>query len=210
MSLTVIPLSEIKALLGWYRAISTPSVVFLCLKERDIMEIYLVCGKAQSGKNTASGMMKNYLENKNLRVCEIGITRTIKGYAKDYFGWDGNEDSKPRKLLQDLGNTIREKDKYFHINRLCEDIDNLKNHFDVFIVNDIRLPLEIEEIKKRFSCVLAIGIEMENYVSPLNSDEASDITEHALENYDKFDFKIINKNMEDLKQDVINILEGGK
>lgn len=174
------------------------------------MKIYLVCGKAQSGKNTASSMMKEYLINKNIRVCEIQITRTIKGYARDYFGWDGNEESKPRKLLQDLGNTIRLKDKYFHINRLCEDIDILKDHFDVFIVNDIRLPLEIETIKNRFDNVTSIGIEMENYVSPLSKEEASDITEHALEDYANYDYKIINKNIEDLRQDVVNILEGGK
>lgn len=174
------------------------------------MKIYLVCGKAHSGKNTASSMMKEYLINKNIRVCEIQITRTIKGYARDYFGWDGNEESKPRKLLQDLGNTIRLKDKYFHINRLCEDIDVLKDHFDVFIVNDIRLPLEIETIKNRFDNVTSIGIEMENYVSPLSKEEASDITEHALEDYANYDYKIINKNIEDLRQDVVNILEGGK
>ena len=174
------------------------------------MKIYLVCGKAHSGKNTASSFMKEYLENKNIRVCEIQITRTIKGYIKDYFGWDGNEDTKPRKLLQDLGNFIREKDKYFHINRLTEDIEILANMFDVFIVNDIRLPLEIEEIKNRFNDVTSIGIEMKNYVSPLSKDEASDITEHALDEYKDYDYKIINTNIDELKQDVINILEGGK
>ena len=174
------------------------------------MKIYLVCGKAHSGKNTASSMMKEYLESKNIHVCEIGITRTIKGYARDYFGWDGNEDTKPRKLLQDLGNAIRQKDEYFHINRLCEDIDVLKNCFDVFIVNDIRLPLEIEEIKNRFDNVVSIGIEMENYVSPLSAIEERDITEHALDNYADYDHKIINKNIDKLRQDVINMLEGGK
>ena len=174
------------------------------------MKIYLVCGKAKSGKNTVSSMMKEYLESKNVRVCEIQITRTIKGYARDYFGWDGNEDTKPRKLLQDLGNSIREKDKYFHINRLCEDIGVLKNAFSVFIVNDIRFPFEIEEIKKRFDNVTTIGIEMENYVSPLTVIEERDITEHALDDYDNYDYKIINKDMNTLKRDVIDILEGGK
>lgn len=173
------------------------------------MKIYLVSGKAHSGKNTVSGIMKDYLESKGNSVCEIGITRTIKGYARDYFGWDGNEDTKPRKLLQDLGNTIREKNKYFHINRLCEDIEVLSRKFDTFIVNDIRLPLEIEEIKNRFDNVISIGIEMENYVSPLSNEEANDITEVALENYNGYDYKIINKNIDELKQDVINMLEGG-
>lgn len=174
------------------------------------MKIYVIGGKAKSGKNTVSKIMKEYLENNNTSVCEIQITRTIKGYAKDYFGWDGNEDTKPRKLLQDLGNSIREKNKLFHINRLCEDINVLKNAFSVFIVNDVRFPFEIEEIKKRFSDVISIGVEMENYVSPLTAIEERDVTEHALDNYNDYDYKIINKDLDTLKHDVISILEGGK
>ena len=174
------------------------------------MKIYLVCGKAKSGKNTVSSIMKEYLEKNGEKVCEIQITRTIKGYIKDYFGWDGREETKPRKLLQDLGNKIRNKDINFHINRLFEDIEVLEDMFDVFIINDIRFPMEIEKIKDKFKNVEAIGVEMENYVSPLKEDEQKDITEHALDDYDNYDYKIINRNIEELKQDVINILEGGR
>ena len=174
------------------------------------MKIYLICGKAKSGKNMTSRIMKDYLDSIGVSACEIQVTRTIKGYAKDYYGWDGNEDTKPRKLLQDLGNRIREKDKYFHINRLCSDIEVLSNDFSIFIVNDIRFPLEIEEIKKRFDSVVSIGIEMANYVSPLNEVEASDITEHALDNYENFDYKIINSDLDKLKESIVDILEGGK
>ena len=95
------------------------------------MKIYLISGKARSGKGTVSSILKSELE-KNNSVCEIQVTRTIKGYAKDYFGWDGNEDNKPRKLLQDLGNSIREKDPLFHINRLCEDINALSSYYSIF------------------------------------------------------------------------------
>lgn len=173
------------------------------------MKIYLICGKARSGKNTVGEIIKEELEKENISVCEIGLTRTIKGYIKDYFGWDGDENTKPRKLLQDMGNSIREKDSLFHINRLCEDINVLSNWFDVFIVDDVRFPNEIEEIKNRFSDVISIGIEKENYVSPLSSDTKDDITEHALDNYSNYDFKIVNSDLSKLKSDVINIL-GGK
>ena len=174
------------------------------------MKIYLICGKAKSGKNTVSRIMKNELEKGNNSVCEIQVTRTIKGYAKDYFNWDGNEESKPRKLLQDLGNRIREKDKYFHINRLCSDIEILSDYFNVFIVNDVRFPFEIEEVKNRFTDVVSIGVEMDNYISPLTDKEASDITEHALDDYDLYDYKIINKDLNTLRDDVISIIKGGK
>lgn len=188
----------------------TPNVVFFCLKKGDDMKIYLICGKAKSGKNTVSKIIKKELEKENISVCEIQVTRTIKGYARDYFGWDGNEETKPRKLLQDLGNSIREKNEYFHINRLCEDIDVLSNSFSTFIVNDIRFPFEIEEIKKRFNSVISIGVEMENYISPLTDIESNDITEHALDNYDRYDYKIINKDIDTLKNNVIGIIKGGK
>ena len=174
------------------------------------MKIYLIGGKAKSGKNTVSTIIKEYYETNNTSVCEIQITRTIKAYAKDYFGWDGNEDTKPRKLLQDLGNRIREKNKLFHVGRLCEDIEILKNAFSVFIVNDIRFPFEIEEIKKKFKDVVVIGVEMEHYVSPLTAIEERDVTEHALDNYKDYDYKIINKDISTLKKDVISILKGGK
>lgn len=174
------------------------------------MKVYLICGKAKSGKNTVSSFIKEYLEEHNEKVCEIQVTRTIKEYIRDYFGWDGSEETKPRKLLQDLGNSIRETNPNFHINRLCEDIEVLKSNFSTFIVNDIRFPNEIEELRKRFPLVIAIGVEMENYVSPLSNLEEKDITEHALDNYDNYDYKIINKNLAELKQDVIDILEGGK
>jgi len=212
-SLTVIPLSKIKALLGWYRATSTPNVVFLCLKRNDNMKdikVYLLCGKAKSGKGTASTIMKEYLESKGNSVCEIQITRTIKGYIKDYFGWDGREETKPRKLLQDLGNNIRNKNPNFHIDRLEEDINVLSDKFNVFIINDIRFPFEISEIKKRFNDVVSIGIVMDNYVSPLSALEAADVTEHALDDYHGYDYKIINKSIDTLKQDIIKIIEGGK
>jgi len=171
------------------------------------MKIYLISGKARSGKGTVSSIMKEELE-KNNSVCEIQVTRTIKGYAKDYFGWDGNENDKPRKLLQDLGNSIREKNPMFHINRLCEDIEVLSNYFDVFLVNDIRFPKEIEEIKNRFDDVVSIHVEMENYICPLSDDTKNDITEHALDQYDNYDYKLINTEIDALRKEVIGILGG--
>lgn len=38
----------------------------------------------------------------------------------------------------------------FHIDHLTDDIKVLSNFFDIFIVNDIRLPEEIEILKSRF------------------------------------------------------------
>lgn len=174
------------------------------------ISVFLISGKARNGKGTISEILKEKLEEKGFKVCEIQIMRTLKGYLKDYFGWDGKEETKPRKMLQQMGTeVIREKlnKPYFHIDRLTEDIEILSNFFDVFIVNDIRLPLEIETIKKRFDKVVSIHVVREDYISPLEPSEQTHITELALDDYNKFDYKIVNYSLKELENDIIKIID---
>lgn len=174
------------------------------------MMIFLVSGRAQNGKGTLSKILKEKLEEKDLKVCEIQIMRTLKSYLKDYFNWDGNEETKPRKMLQEIGtDIIRNKMglTYFHIDRLTEDIKVLSNFFNVFIVNDIRLPLEIETLKERFSNVISINITRPDYISPLEASEQVHITELALNDYKKFDYEVVNSSLNDLTRDIIKIVD---
>ncbi len=175
----------------------------------DNKKIYLISGRARNGKGTVTNIIKEEYAKRNLKVCEIQIMRTLKGYLKDYFGWDGKEETKPRKLLQQIGTEIiRDKMNmpYFHIDRLTDDIKVLANFFDAFIVSDIRLPLEIETIKERFPKVVSINVTRENYVSPLEVSEQVHITELALNNYDKFDYQVVNSSLEGLVSDIIKIV----
>lgn len=171
--------------------------------------IFLISGRARNGKGTVSKILKEKLEEKDFKVCEIQVMRTLKGYLKDYFDWDGNDDTKPRKLLQEIGtDIIREKmnKPYFHIDRLTEDILILSNFFDVFIVSDVRLPLEIETLRKRFENVISINVTRLDYVSPLEISEQVHITELALNDYDQFDYKIVNSSLNQLTDDIIEIV----
>lgn len=172
--------------------------------------VYLISGRARNGKGTASKILKKEYEKRGFRVCEIQIMRTLKEYLKDYFGWDGKEETKPRKMLQQIGtDIIREKmnKPFFHIDRLTGDIEVLSNFFDIFIVNDIRLPLEIETIKERFPNVVSIHVTRKDYVSPLKVSEQVHITELALNDYDEFDYKIVNSSLEQLNSDIIKIID---
>lgn len=172
--------------------------------------IFLISGRARNGKGTASKILKEKLENKNFKVCEIQFMRTLKGYLKDYFGWDGSEETKPRKMLQEIGtDIIREKlnKPYFHIDRLCEDIEVLSNFFNVFIVSDVRLPIEIETLKERFDNVISINVTREDYVSPLEVSEQVHITELALNDYKKFDYELVNSSLNGLEDDIIKIID---
>ena len=73
------------------------------------MKIYLIGGKARHGKDTLGNFMKEYYEGIDKKVCIMHISNYFKQLVKDYFGWDGKEETKPRTLLQTLGTDIIRK-----------------------------------------------------------------------------------------------------
>lgn len=174
------------------------------------MKIYLIGGKARNGKDTLASFMKEELEQTGKKPCIMHLGNYIKHYAKDYFGWDGNDETKPRSLLQQLGTDIirgKLNKQYFFINRLLEDIEVLSYFFDSFIVADLRLPLEFEEIKKQYPDSIRIHIKRINHESELSDKEKSHITEVALDEYDSYDYKIVNETLEKLALDAKRIVK---
>ena len=172
------------------------------------MRIILIGGKARSGKDTIGDFIIEQLESKNKKVCKIQVGQYIKYYAQKYFGWDGSEETKPRELLIHLGtDIIRNKiDENFHINRLLEDIKVLSYYYDYFVVSDIRFPIEIEKIKENYDNVVSIKMIRES--DELTSDQKENRTETSLDNYDNFDYVIINdKSLDDLKEKAKEILQ---
>lgn len=174
------------------------------------MKVYLIGGKARNGKDTLANIMKEFYEENGEKAAIMHIGNYIKHFAIDYFGWDGNDDTKPRTLLQHLGtDIIRQKmnKPLFFINRLKEDIEVLKNFFDIVIIADVRLPLEFEEIKKIYPDAIKIHIQRPSLVSELTNTEQKHITETALDDYNDYDFKIINNTIEELKEKSENLIK---
>ena len=68
----------------------------------------------------------------------------------------------------------------------------MKHYFDIFIIDDIRLELEINEIKKHFKNVITLKIERPNFVSELSDKQKMHLTEVGLDKFDKYDYVIKN------------------
>lgn len=171
------------------------------------MRVILIGGKARSGKDTFADFLIDDLEKKGKKVCKIQVGQYIKYYATKYFGWDGREETKPRDLLIKLGTEIiREKiDPDFHINRLIEDIRVLSYFYDIFVVSDIRFPVEIEKPREEFDNVIAI--KMKRHSDELNEEQKKHITETGLDNFNDFDYEIDNsKSLEELNEKAKELL----
>lgn len=173
------------------------------------MKVYLISGHARNGKDTIGNFLEEEYKRKGLKVCRSQISKYLKQYIKDYFGWDGSEEAKPRDLLQKLGtDIIREKlnKPRFFVDRTIEDIDILSHFFDVMIITDIRFPIEITAIKEVFNDVVSINVKRINFETELSSEQQKHKTEVALDNFSDFDYELINETLDKLNKDVIDIV----
>lgn len=173
-------------------------------------KIYLLAGKARSGKDTVMEMITKYYEDKKLSVVNLGFTDYIKNYAMKITNWDGSDETKPRELLQVIGTDIvrNQINQDFFINRLCEDIRVYKYFFDVIIISGARFPNELDTPKKLFKNVKVIKVERPNFINELTDKQKKHITEHALDDYNNYDYTIINDgNLEQLEANVKQMIE---
>lgn len=172
------------------------------------MKIILIGGKANSGKDsTADYITKYYREKKHLDVVNIQIAYYIKMYAKQIAKWDGDNETKPRQLLQDLGTELIRKqiDEYFFIKRILQDIDIYSRYFDVITISDGRLPEEFEEICKAYPETVTIHVTRPGYVSHLTKDQKAHVTE-ALVDEIPYEYEIVNDGtLEDLEKKAVKL-----
>lgn len=165
--------------------------------------IYLISGKARHGKDTFSGYLKEYYEKNGKKVIITQLAKYIKYYAREITGWDLSEETKPRELLQILGtDIIREKlgkDDLF-IKRMIDDIEIFSCFYDAIIISDVRFKREINDLRERFNDLVAINIFRPDFDNGLTEEQKQHKSEIDLDDYDKFDVKIINTTLEELKK----------
>jgi hypothetical protein len=185
-------------------------VFYLAKKERIKMKLYVIGGKAKSGKNTFGKFIREELKEYGYKPCVMHLTEPLYSYAENYFEWNEHSNEKPREFLQKMGvEIIKEKlgKKTFLLDRLAEDIEILSEFFDTFIIVDARLKQEFEYFKKKYDNVTTIRLERTNYKSGLSAQEASHITETDLDDYNDFDYVVTNDGLVEFKKDAKEVVK---
>lgn len=172
--------------------------------------IFIISGKARNGKDTVAKMIRDSYERVGLNTINLQYSTPIKDYAKKISNWDGSEESKPRELLQLLGTElIRQKiDFLFFVKRLISDIKVYSYFYDIITVSDARAKVELDIPRQELKKVIIINIERPSLESNLTKNEQKHYTEIDLDDYDNYDYKIVNDGtLEELEQKVNDILE---
>ena len=69
------------------------------------MQVIVISGKAQHGKDTTAGFLKDALEADGYPVLIAHYGDLVKYVCKMYLGWNGEKDEYGRSLLQYAGTT---------------------------------------------------------------------------------------------------------
>jgi hypothetical protein len=173
------------------------------------MKIILIGGKANSGKDSTAEYIDEYYRSRGLDVVNIQIAFYIKMYAKEIAKWDGDNETKPRQLLQDLGTELIRKqiDEYFFIKRIIQDIDIYSRYFDVITISDGRLPEEFASIKLAYPETVTVHITRPGFTSRLTKDQKAHVTE-ALVDEIEYDYEIVNDGtLDDLQKKAIELVQ---
>ncbi len=173
-------------------------------------KIYIISGKARAGKDTTASMIKDVYETKGLKVLNLQYSSYIKEYAKKISDWDGDEETKPRELLQILGTDIIRKNisNTFFVNKIVEDIKVYSYFFDIITISDARFKIEVDIPRDNFENVFAIRINRPNFDNGLTEIQKMHPTEIDLDDYDKYNYVITNDGtLDDLRVKVSNMLK---
>ena len=173
-------------------------------------KIYILSGKARSGKDTVAKIIDTISEERGLKCINLQYSSYLKEYAKKISGWDGSEETKPRTLLQQLGTEIirNQIDELFFVKRMCSDIEVYSNFFDIITISDARFKLEIDIPKEKFSNVVSLSVVRPNNKELLTEEQQKHSSEIDLDDYDKYDHNIINDgDLIDLEQKTREIIE---
>lgn len=171
------------------------------------MKIIFFGGKANSGKDSTAEYLDNYYRSRGLDVVNIQISFYIKMYAKEIAKWDGDNETKPRQLLQDLGTELIRKqiDEYFFIKRILQDIDIYSRYFDVITISDGRLPEEFASVKVAYPETVTVHVTRPDYNSSLTKDQKAHVTEALVDDIE-YDYEIVNDGtLEDLEKKAIEL-----
>ncbi|MGN1336940.1 MAG: hypothetical protein ACI4WW_00490 [Candidatus Coprovivens sp.] len=173
------------------------------------MKIILLGGKANSGKDTAAEFIDEYYRSRGLDVVNIQIASYLKMYAKNIAKWDGDNETKPRQLLQDLGTELIRKqiDQYFFIKRIIQDIDIYSRYFDIITISDGRLPEEFASIKLAYPETVTVHVTRPGFESRLTKDQKAHVTESLVDTIE-YDLDIVNDGtIDDLQKQCIELVQ---
>lgn len=166
-------------------------------------KVICISGKAQNGKDTSAGILKDILVKCGYRVLITHYGDLVKYVCKTFFDWDGEKDEAGRSLLQFVGtDRVRAKRPDYWVDFVVSIVQMFPDQWDYVIIPDSRFPNEIDIFKEAGFDVTHARVIRAPFVSPLTLEQQMHISETALDGV-RADVYIPNfGSLEDLAQEI--------
>lgn len=172
------------------------------------MKIICISGKAQNGKDTTAGFLKDILKDKGNTVLVAHYGDLVKYVCRTFFGWNGEKDEFGRSLLQRVGTDIvRNQRPDYWVNFVKDMIELFPDEWDYVLIPDSRFPNEVDCMRETGFETVHLRVIRTDFVSPLTEEQQNHPSETALDNIVP-DFTILNTgSLEDLKAKATDFVE---
>lgn len=174
-----------------------------------ILQVVLISGKAESGKDLIAKSAKEYLEQNGKKCLIVKFGDILKTYLISFFDWDGKKDENGRNLLQETGQGFKKVlgNPYYWAERLFDIVEykQSKEKYDFILIPDWRFIEEFEEAQIRYTPIL-IRVERDA-INHLNQQQKNHISETELDDFEEFDLIIKTNNIEEKKEKMNKFLE---
>lgn len=146
------------------------------------MKVITISGKAQNGKDTTAGFLKDALEADGYSVLITHYGDLLKYICQKFFGWDGKKDEKGRSILQYVGtDVIRAEQPNFWVGFIGNILDLFPDTWDYVLIPDCRFPNEVNVLKDSGLDVTHIRVVRDGFDSPLTPEQQQHPSETALD-----------------------------
>lgn len=164
------------------------------------MQVILISGKAQHGKDTVAKMLKNKFVAQGKKVLITRFADLLKFICKNYFGWDGKKNEAGRSILQYVGtDVIRNKMPNYWVDFIKNLLGMFRDEWDVVLIPDTRFKNEVHWEEEWDT--ITVRVNRKDFVSPLTLKQQLHPSETDLDNY-YFDYTISSNSLAMLKKEV--------
>ena len=177
-----------------------------------IERIYMLHGKARSGKNYTGEVLKEMLEARGKKVLICGFGDPVKDTMTRYWGITDFKSESGRSAIQHYATDVcRTKNPFVWAKILSLWLQAVEDLFDVIIIADLRFYTEHKQITYDWgdkSIIKTLNIiRAGDDWSDLTTSQLSHISETELDDSKIFDYNIYNaKDKDYLKEQLINII----
>ena len=167
----------------WNREIPEFKRADILPPEKPATKVVVVSGKAQHGKDTTAGFLKEALEEHGKKVLIAHYGDLVKYVCKTFFDWDGNKDEAGRTILQHVGtDIIRAKTPNYWVDFVLSVLDHFPDTWDYVLIPDCRFPNEIDAVKNAgWNTIHVRVVRGGDFLSPLTEEQQNHTSETALD-----------------------------